>query len=1008
MDLSTVSSRLITFILISLYCRPAVHINAELPVEHRPKLANVGSNETLCEITTKSAVNTTLTISGGAHNCSVAIFTEGQVALQIHKTDFAEKSNFLFAAEYIENSVRIAQYVALPSDTLPPCRVVFSTNHIELNIRGNFQVELLYNQHLSPSSAFTSNRCTNIVTYDAVHTCRADKGTGVRNTICDPLCYSSSCKCTLAANQVTCEKFMIDMTFITTVTLLLYPRNISRMTIIANISSIQEGAFNGLETMSTLDLSYNELTILGKPVFRNLIYLHELQLGHNRLTMVTKSDFEGLTSLFSLSIASNRLTELTDDVFQNLKDLSWLDVSANNFLTISPKTFEGLSNLNTLYLTDNKLESIPENIFQNLTSLTEISLKGNRLKTLVPGTFRRLSMLYSLILDENALNHLPPGLFIGLENLLILSIKSNRIRTLKSHTFDGLDGLNTLILDNNNINNIEEEVFQGFKTLEHLFLSNNSLVSFQKHHVKEIGLYLSYLNLKNNSISEIEPGTFAYLLSLKTLLLQQNRIHELPSDISELELLQTFNISHNYLEVLPPLGNLRSLKTVDLRDNSLVHIKKGTFKGLTNQTKVYVDHEAICHYVSTGDSCTCLGTESVLPFFTGQPLLLSTSLSIFTWILGFGSLFGNTFVVVWRCLRQGDEDAVQSLLIMNLALSDLLMGMYLLIIASADAYFGAEFPLYSHKWVFAGGCDFAGILSVSSSEASVFFVTLISIDRYIRVVHPHTQYRLRIRSTYLSSLAIWAVAFLISVIPLVLKKTKDDFYDMSEVCIGLPLVKKPVLSTKSLHLTKSELPGAEYENLTTLTDSFYTTSTKSYVVVGLEVMAFSSTVFLGINLVCFIAVLYCYCAILHIVCKVSKKIKRSGGREREIRMAAKMAVIVLTDCFCWMPIIIMGVLVQAGAIVLSPVTIAWTVTFILPVNSSVNPYLYSIIAVLAKQIKETKDRRSFKLRSTNTACQTGTTNETAVSLCNLVGIGVKKKSIKGDLTECSAAGKLMT
>ena len=783
--------------------------------------------------------------------------------------------------------------------------------------------------------------------------------------------------------------------------------SLEKISIASNqLTKLNDDVFRNLKALTWLDISANNFIRISPKTFEGLSNLKVLYLADNKLESIPENMFHNINNLTKLSLKGNYLNTLVHGTFRNLKDLTWLDVSANNFITISPKTFEGLSNLKVFYLADNKLESLPENMFQNLTSLAELSLKGNRLKTLFNTTFRHLSKLYSLVLDENALNDLPPGLFKGLENLFILSIKSNRIETLKSHAFDGLSWyLTTLILDNNKINKIEEEVFQGLLGLTHLFLSNNSLVSLQKHHVKEIGMFLYYLNLKNNSISEIEPGTFTYLQSVQTLLLQQNRIHELPSDISKLELLQNFNISHNYLEVLPPLGNLKSLKIVDLRDNSLAHIKKGTFKGLTNIT-VYVDHEAICHYVSTEDSCICLGTESVLPFFTGQPLLLSTSLSIFTWILGFGSLFGNTFVVVWRCLRQGDEDAVQSLLIMNLALSDLLMGMYLLIIASADAYFGAEFPLYSHKWVFAGGCDFAGILSVSSSEASVFFVTLISIDRYIRVVHPHTQYRLRIRSTYFSSLVIWAVAFLISVIPLVLKKTKDDFYDMSEVCIGLPLVKKPVLSTKSVDFIDSTLPDA-LENNETLPE-FFTKSTDTYVVVGLEVMAFSSTVFLGINLVCFIAVLYCYCAILHIVCKVSKKIKRSGGREREIRMAAKMAVIVLTDCFCWMPIIIMGVLVQAGAIVLSPVTIAWTVTFILPVNSSVNPYLYSIIAVLAKQIKETKDRRSFKLRSTNTACQTGTTNETAVSLCNLVGIGVKKKSIKGDLTECSAAGKLMT
>ena len=74
--------------------------------------------------------------------------------------------------------------------------------------------------------------------------------------------------------------------------------------------------------------------------------------------------------------------------------------------------------------------------------------------------------------------------------------------------------------------------------------------------------------------------------------------------------------------------------------------------------------------------------------------------------------------------------------------------------------------------------------------------------------------------------------------------------------------------------------------------------------------------------------------------------------KEQIRMTTKVAAIVLTDFACWFPIIILGILVQAGALTLPPSVFAWCVTFILPINSAINPYLYTIAAVISKHRKQ--------------------------------------------------------
>ena len=60
-----------------------------------------------------------------------------------------------------------------------------------------------------------------------------------------------------------------------------------------------------------------------------------------------------------------------------------------------------------------------------------------------------------------------------------------------------------------------------------------------------------------------------------------------------------------------------------------------------------------------------------------------------------------------------------------------------------------------------------------------------------------------------------------------------------------------------------------------------------------------------------------------------------------------MFLLVLTDFCCWVPIGALSVLVQAGVVEVHPVAYAWIATFILPINSSINPFLYTVGDVIA-------------------------------------------------------------
>ncbi|XP_072046226.1 G-protein coupled receptor GRL101-like [Amphiura filiformis] len=254
----------------------------------------------------------------------------------------------------------------------------------------------------------------------------------------------------------------------------------------------------------------------------------------------------------------------------------------------------------------------------------------------------------------------------------------------------------------------------------------------------------------------------------------------------------------------------------------------------------------------------------------------------------------------------------------HLAVADSLMGVYMLIIASADVYYRDIYAYYAEEWQTSAVCKFAGFLSVLSSEGSVFFMTAISVDRFIGVVYPFSKVKLRPKSTHITAGLIWFLAFIISLLPLLIRGYfNDNFYSRSSVCLALPL-------------TTERPSGWEY----------------------------STTIFLGVNMTAFIVMLACY-GVMYMAVKSSAERagRRDVNRAQEVELALRMAFLVFSDMFCWMPIVIMGILATTRVVEIPPISYAWIAVFVLPLNSSLNPYLYTI---LTREMSKKKKSQSSK------------------------------------------------
>lgn len=306
-------------------------------------------------------------------------------------------------------------------------------------------------------------------------------------------------------------------------------------------------------------------------------------------------------------------------------------------------------------------------------------------------------------------------------------------------------------------------------------------------------------------------------------------------------------------------------------------------------------------------------------FSSCTDLIRSTLQRIVIWLMALSSLSGNIIVILLRLFKRKKPatrrgNTAQPLFIMNLAIADLLMGCYLLMITVADISYRGRYGLFSDIWQNSFFCRLAGLLSTISSVTSVIFLTVISIDRYQSVLYPLSPRRLRAKSATVVCISVWSVMVFMSALPAVI--FAGDYYGRSSVCIALPIT--------------ADRPSG---------------------------WLYSFLLYIVFNLLLFLIMLVCYIGIF-IIAKRSAKFSTSLSKselqlkEEQLQIAVKVFMLVGSDFLCWMPIIIMGFVALTPAAVSGDVY-AWTAIFILPINSAVNPHLYTFI-IEKSQRKETK------------------------------------------------------
>jgi Leucine-rich repeat (LRR) protein len=225
-----------------------------------------------------------------------------------------------------------------------------------------------------------------------------------------------------------------------------------------------------------LDLSY--LHIADTDGIEDIPDIHKVRsinLSHNEISLIGPNKFKGLGSLKHLDLSFNNISIIRPSTFRHLPNLETLSLSHNFIVDLNRDGFLGLPALTELYLAYNKIKWIGMEAFEGLNHLKNLDLSNNQLRIFVPGVLKPLRHVKSLNLSHNNFNMIHGQVLYPLRHLEHLDLSNNRLTRITGETLYGLKKLHTLNLRNNQITVLDINKPNTLPNLNTIILGNNPI-----------------------------------------------------------------------------------------------------------------------------------------------------------------------------------------------------------------------------------------------------------------------------------------------------------------------------------------------------------------------------------------------------------------------------------------------------------------------------------------------------------------------------------------------------
>ena len=458
----------------------------------------------------------------------------------------------------------------------------------------------------------------------------------------------------------------------------------------------------------------------------------------------------------------------------------------------------------------------------------------------------------------------------------------------------------------------------GIENLEYLQLLNLSSCGLKQVRLRFL-TNLRILDLSFNRIRRFADLVFSSLPELLHLNLSFNPMEHVLDlgSAAEMIKLKTLTMIGTGLELIGPgsLANLPQLSILDIRMNRVEVLVTNVFG--PSLRVLYTDNPKLCcHHFHSTQLGECHAPVNELS--SCSDLLRYDFLRALLWIMAFMALTGNVVVLVYRaCIEQQGTSLAYKVLVINLSTADFLMGVYIAVIGGADVHFRGIYLLKEEVWKSSSVCKAAGFLALLSSEVSAFIICLITLDRFFLLRFPFsTRLRLSSFSASLICVAAWTLGVVLATVPLF--QSQWTFYGQNGVCLPLPI-------------TRRQFEGQQY----------------------------TFAIFIVLNFILFVLIGVGQIFIYHTI-RSSSQAAQKDSRKQEVAIARRLLLIVFTDFCCWFPIGLMGLLAARGVRIPYLVDV-WAGVFVLPLNSALNPFLYTLNMLRQRRTDKEEEKRVAKM-----------------------------------------------
>nr|XP_026692571.1 low-density lipoprotein receptor-related protein 1B-like [Ciona intestinalis] len=332
------------------------------------------------------------------------------------------------------------------------------------------------------------------------------------------------------------------------------------------------------------------------------------------------------------------------------------------------------------------------------------------------------------------------------------------------------------------------------------------------------------------------------------------------------------------------------------------------------------------------------------------------------WIMGLLALFGNLavfLVTIKQMVKPVNLPVKHACLwfVANLSLSDFLMSVYLLAVSIKGLQFSSRYCYHDQEWRSSQLCSILGALVVISTQASAFILTAMTTFRLISTFNPFLT-RAVSRAWYIMPvLVFWCIAVILGMFPLLelnsvyfvtgvwfpnyfFAKQKVGKAEMNEIAKTISQLKSQYNYPINWPDTK-RLVAATFQELDIKGEFNYYGETsvcmpKLFVKVGEDTWEYS-TFLITLNFALFLYMVFSYIAIYRR--SISMQSKRSGSGQNK-KMQKKITRLIVTDFCSWIPICTMAY-ISLGGVEMNNIVYVISAAVLLPINSALNPILYS-------------------------------------------------------------------